>query len=425
MTLDTINAADLRKARRGLGVNQRIQCVATGGQLPINVTPSTGATGFTRSEGQFKFQLGPKRVRGLRYAFASFYNTTGGELEGIDFTLLASLLQGGNARWLGIGNNKQPAINGGAGLIITDPFLGDLDAGSIWQGRAGAVFTANAQVPGGRQKKWGASDENYFDSAAGATRVFDTSSFSLPSGGANSAYGFGPAMFLGIPEMPHPAVALYGDSIAYGQNVSSDGTGNKGIFERGMANVFGSIPMPYTNFSRSGDVLTSNGMTGNRPYYPQKPRIRGYFEYHTDILICIGTNDLGSNSNIPIEKMFETLVSLVKAGREAGCRVHVSLILPHTTDAGNTAIYVPSGDVTAFMPGGKRFLFNNAVRNMYAAGEIDGVVDLCAVLEDPLNPGFWVAPNLTDSIGLHPNDAASAIAEPVVRAWAQSLQYLQ
>jgi lysophospholipase L1-like esterase len=403
----------------------RLQIVGTNGQLPVNVTPAGTTTGYTRSEGQFKFQIGPQRVTDLRYMFANFYNTTGGELDGIDFTLSASLLQGSQVRWLGIGGNKQPLINAGAGLVTTDPFGGTLDAGSIWVGRAGAVYAGNAQLPGGRQAKWAVGSENYYDSAAGTSQVFSSSSFTQPSGGTTSAFGFGPVAFLGIPAVPHPAVVFYGDSICYGQNDSTDGAGQKGMYEKGMASVFaGSIPMPYANLSRSGDALNSNGDTGTSPSYPNKPRLRGIFKYASDVLITLGTNDLGSTTtNYSLSAMQANLLSIVRDVRAAGARAHVATILPHTTDASNTAIYVPtgSGNPNAFTPGGTRAQYNAGLRNMLSQGAIDGLVDCCSVLEDPLNYGFWVTAGGTDSAGLHPGPTLTALAAPVVNAWAKTL----
>ena len=412
-------------SRRGIArVLPRIQIVGTGGQLPVNVTPSGTGTGYTRSEGSFRFQIGPKRVRGLRYAFCNFHNSTGGETDGPDFTLSASLIQGGQVRRMGVNGVAQPLISAGAGIVLTDPVGGDLDAGTVWVGRAGAVFAAGAQVPAGRQIKWGAGNENYFDSAAVVSQVFSVSTFTQPAGGAASAYGFGPTAILGIPEEPHAAVGIYGDSIPYGQNDGPDNAGNKGMYEKGLANVFGSIPMPYSNFSRSGDQLISNGLTGTNPTYPNKPRIREMFGYVTDVLITLGTNDLGSTTaNISLASMQAALLSVVAAVRQAGARAHVAKLLPRTTDAGNTAIFVPggSGDPTAYTPGGKRTLYNAALDNMLAAGAIDGIVNCNSALEDPLNPGFWVTSGLTDGIGLHPGPSAVALATPVVNAWAKGL----
>lgn len=425
MTYDTARAADLRIARRAIGINQRIQCVGSGGQWPINVSPSTGATGFTRSEGQFKFQIGPKRVRELRYAFANFYHSSSGEFDGIDFTLSAALIQGSSTvRWLGIGGNKQPVISAGSPLVITDPYFGDLDAGSIWEGRAGALFAANAQVPVGRQRRWASGTEKYFDSAAVASQVFSGSTFSQPAGGAVSNWGFGPCMILGIPSEPHPSIAIYGDSIAFGQSDTANNAGQIGVYEKGLANVFvGGISMPFSNMSRSGDVFYNNGLDGAGPTWPFKSRIRAAFGYHSDVLVALGHNDIASASNISLATMQNALLSIVAGIRTAGARAHVATILPHTVDASNAAIYVPAGDATAFQPGGKRDQWNAGLHAMLAAGTIDGVVDCCSTLEDPLNPGFFVQAGLTAD-GLHLNAAGTAIGAPVVNTWAKTLQAL-
>lgn len=388
-----------------------LQVIATRGQLPINLQTS-GANNWTRHESQVGMTVGPVDAVDLRLLYCNFYVGSGSEVAGsYDYTLESAILRPpfGTAIAMTVGPTKKPTVSAGAGIFETNPLGMDVIAGETVQVRTAHVVNSGESVVGGMKVK--ASNDKMYSSNSTSSQVYTNDTMTAPTGGAISTYGVQPVGLVGRPRTPTVAIAIWGDSIGYGQGDSNDGDGNSGYVERGLWDVYdmgddGMAPVPYINMSRSGDRVSQQGRTVG-------VLKRSVIRYATHVLVELGTNDVSNGDSLATIKA--NFLALYESIRRAGKYVHQAKITPKTVDQTNAAIFS-----TPYQPGGIRDQLNLWFDDLVEDGTLDGVVDPNSVLEDDENPGFWADASYSTD-GLHLSAAGATAASAVVRTWAQGL----
>jgi lysophospholipase L1-like esterase len=215
---------------------------------------------------------------------------------------------------------------------------------------------------------------------AGASQLLNTGSLNASGTGGGPSHF--PTGIYGIPDVPLAAVTLVGDSIANRQNgTNTAATG--GAWAQALNNVDGhAVP-----FCRQ----TVGGNTMNAQSSANAPKQKQVWGYTTDVMIALGTNDLGSlNSGTQAERLASMQARFTELATTARSiigpygnrlRVHAFSVLRRSSfDATQEAVRV------AF----------NAWLAAGAGGLVDKYYDLATVAGDPAT---WA----TD--GTHPPQA--------------------
>ena len=420
-----------------------LQVVATRGRIPQN--PESNSSSYTRFESYIKVTLGPRPVESVRTAFCARMNTGANEAPNYNsasisaFQLESSIYPAGLSPIpMTFGGVLNPTISPGASLVISDPAGYPLPAGMQVKLQSGAVVAAGSTIPGAGNNAGNGPLYYGYDSASATSQVNLDSTWSMPSGGASAYLGFIPLMVLGIPDQPHVAVAIWGDSICWGTGDTNGDTttGCIGWAERSMIGASRTaagvaVTTPFVNLSRSGSTTAVYVSRYTQTCFAVLP-------YVSHVICALSTNDVGSQVLATIQANCQAAWT---AARNAGCRVYHTTMTPHTTSTDSWATAanqtIVAGYESAFTPGvsgtatsgagltGTRGAFNAWLAAQVIAGNLDGVLDVNAAIEDAGNPGKWQtngSANWLTGDGLHPltagHVAIAAAEQPVVAAWS-------
>lgn len=369
-----------------------------------------------RSETRMRFRTGPYPATEVRFVFANWWDASG-ETDIANPVQVDAALEG--ASWLQpirFNGAKGVSMPAGAGLLVSDPVSASLDADTLYYARAGgSVSDSSLPIPSNLAANY-AGDDGYV-SPAPTSQVYATGALTTPSGGA-SAGGFGPTAIVGVPTRPHPAIAVQGDSIFNGTGDTSDGIGNAGYGQRGLAAVpwnGGVYQFPYVALTRGGDTLAANQLGGS-------DRKFGLYRYCTHLLCDLGSNDIANGATL--SAMQANAQAIWKLAKDAGLTTAHCLITPHTTSTDSYATAAHQTPVSGFTVGGVRDQFNAWLKAQAGHGLLDAAIDPNPYVEDAAHPGLWIttgAANYPTADGIHPSAALHAAASAAVRAWASGL----
>lgn len=419
-----------------------LQVVATRGRIPQNIE---GNATNTRFEAYLWANIGPRPVSNWRLAFCNRYNDGAEEIPALatdttagDYTLSAGVYwpSSSSATVMTFGGVLNPVIKWGAPLVLSDPSGPPIAAATQVRLQAGAVVTSGLKTIGAEVSASG-QQYNGYESTVGTSQVYTANAWSTPSGGITATYGFIPLMMLGVPDQPHVAVAIWGDSICSGTGDATDfTTGFYGWAERAMIGSSktqsgSACATPFVNLSRSGSTTSVY-----RSHYVQT--CYTVLPYVSHVICADSTNDVATYT---LALMQSDCQMAWAAARAAGCKVYHTTMTPKTTssdlwatpanqtivagyeNAGYDFATYPAGDAPAPATG-TRGAFNAWLFAQVAAGALDGVLDVNAAIEDPANLGKWKtngSANYPTTDGLHPTAAMhalmSAAVQPAIASW--------
>jgi lysophospholipase L1-like esterase len=192
------------------------------------------------------------------------------------------------------------------------------------------------------------------------------------------------------------AIAFFGDSITDGFASTPERNERYPDFVARRLQALG-LPVGVVNLGVNSNAVTAardpltTGPSGLQRFAPEVLRLPGV----RAVFLLLGTNDL--SAGVDADTVFEGLVELSRQARTAGLCVMVSTILPRNDPP------VPFGwDAATEEP--QRLALNARLRGSTA---FDAVVDLSAVMENPLLPGQPFQPYFVE--GLHPNSLGMAV----------------
>jgi hypothetical protein len=213
---------------------------------------------------------------------------------------------------------------------------------------------------------------------------------SLNNSGTGSGPAIWPALILGIPDVPMPAICIVGDSIATYLNDTNTST-TQGFLTRAMQNVNG-VVFPWHKQTIDANTL-GNQQLASAPLQKQ------LWPYCTDLLIQLGTNDIANSASLATMKTrFTDLASYARGligpyGNRL--RIHATSIIPRGTY--DSARNIVRNDYNAWLAAG-------------ADGLIDQYHDINAAAGDfTTYPSDQIHPGVTD----HANMAAVVAANMV------------
>jgi lysophospholipase L1-like esterase len=385
---------------------RRKQIVATRGYLPG--TPVSGT--YILTECRAAVKIGPSDVSDVQVAFVGFsVDSSGGGEQALpnDITVVAAVekVSPGVAVKGTLGAKTVIEVEGGAGIVLTDPIGLDFAANEIAkvqieQRLANATDTRLAAL---NFNVAGSAVDVYRSSSLSEGQVGTAGTWSSTDRGSNQNVMSHTAL-IGIPNNPFPSCVIIGDSIAAGRDDSNgDAVGNHGYIPRGLYDGGpDGVAIPYANLARSGEKLSTLAGGG----YARRLVM---LQYATHAICNLGINDISGSSLGALQAGYAAGWASIK---RRGVKLYQCLIGPRTTGTFTDA--AGQTHATGHSPGGLRDQINDWIVEQAAAGVIDGYIDPNPYIEDPDNPGKWL-PNLTAD-GIHPNDAAHALMAQAVRS---------
>lgn len=217
------------------------------------------------------------------------------------------------------------------------------------------------------------------------------------------------SVITGVPSVPVVSMARIGDSIDAGftsADSTGDLAGNYGIFERAIANRYGSVSLSLAGNTAAGHLLSA-------AHTKMLTALAGIRITHA--LIALGSNDIASNG-FTAANVAASNVTIAAIWRALGARVSFATLLPRfplNTPCGTLVAQTP--DETGFAIGGHADTFNG-----WLAAQSNGLTRDWALIggraayADAVETNKWRVDQgsalSTDAI--HPNGGATAIGIP-------------
>lgn len=228
-----------------------------------------------------------------------------------------------------------------------------------------------------------------------------------------------PLMFLGRYAGPgHLAVIGVGDDILHGIGdsanpvavVSGHGFFNRAAFDEQGQNTIATFNL--TRYAQSAAAWIN----------PKRQSRQALLLHYANVVVeGFGTNDLGAAGTGDPAAIRDRLETIWSTARAAGVQRIVRFTLFPRSKSTDT--WKTSGEQLPFVgweAGGKRDMINDDFRAALAAGKIDALVDMLAVVADPADPGRWrtdgVTPKLFTGNGTHLTAHGNALAAAELRA---------
>lgn len=391
----------------------RLQIVGTRGKMATALSTS-GAN--SRWEGFTLHNIGPRPITSIRVAFLNRLLGTASEsiTSVTPMALEAAIRQNNDTQALTFAGVLNPSVPSGAAWVLSDELGLPLNAGQEIQIRCGAVTAVGGVVPIGMtgNRRVG------YESTAGTSQVYlDGDGMSTPSGGSGMSTSMTPLAILGIPDRRHVALLIWGDSIPNGAGDTSDANGYIGWAERGMIGAgAGGVDMPFVNVSRGSSTTasyTNQSLAGTR---------WNLVQYATHVLFTNSVNDVFGG--VTLATMQANCQYAWATARRARCRVFHTTMTPRTTSSDNWATLANQTVVANYTQAGIRGQFNAWLLTQVAAGNLDGVIDVAAAVQDSVEPEKWKvtgSANYATADGLHPSvamhTAMAAVLTPIAQSW--------
>jgi lysophospholipase L1-like esterase len=197
---------------------------------------------------------------------------------------------------------------------------------------------------------------------------------SMNTSGTGGGPAIWPALILGIPDVPMPAVCIVGDSIATYLNDTNTST-TQGFLARAMQNVNG-VVFPWHKQTIDANTLGNQQLA-------VAPLQRQLWPYCTDLLIQLGTNDIANSASLATMKTrFTDLASYARGivgPYGFRLRIHATAIIPRGTyDASKNTV---RSDYNAWLAAGADGLVDQYHDTNTAAG------DFTTYPSDQIHPG--------------------------------------
>lgn len=316
------------------------------------------------------------------------------------------------------------------GLLISDEVNLTIPANQLFYSRVGLTVASSSMALPTASLAWGAGSGDFLSfNPEVASQTAGTGAMTNPGTGITSVQNAVPYMVLGFPATPIPSVAIFGDSIADGQNDAQAAStyGGSAFIARGLeAASAGRIP--YVNFAVSSNRFQYDTAAGGASK-------RLAFQYFTHAIIALGTNDFGNGRTL-LQVQNDLIAMAAELKNTTGpygdkIKVAVCKLMPriqtstdsYTTIAGQTVYY------SGWEPGGLRDQYN-AWLDTIVGTTIDSVINPNQYVEYVGGNKWTVSANTSDtsgtvtyatSDGLHPRSAAHILAAQAVTTWANGL----
>lgn len=359
----------------------RRQMIATRGNFPTLIE---GGSANTRLENHIFVTTGPQACSSIRVHYASFRSreTEDSVLSVSTATLQTAFVFNSQFVPVSVGGTTSTTLEAGVTMITTNPVGVYLPAHTEFLIKTGIVIAASTYVAAGIS----ATNKTVRVASTSATsQIFSRFNVSTPSGGTTTTLSFFPVMITGIPQERHPAVIIWGDSLSAGVgDVTTDANGAVGCMEKACMNVYGTGKhMPFSNFSKSGDVSTT--------YEADEAQSRfAFLEFATHVLFSLGSNDIGSGRTAAQIK-----ASMQEAWAHArifGLTIGAMTLPPRTTSTDSWATTANQTVVAGYASNSIRGEINAWLREQLAAGAIDFLVDVSGqVTNTSGDPDKWNA----------------------------------
>lgn len=418
-------------AAAGGGIPYKPQIIATRACIPN----SPANFGYARAQSRLKIQFPNAYVSQVQFGAAGFRVTGGasggetvlGTVQGYDSLMENALevISPNSFATLYCKGEKQGAIPDGTPFSLTDPLNGFVfPPNSFAYARHARISQSLGQnIP---YNQTGSGPTGFASGDTGEitpstfSQIYRTGNITLDSG----AVSFGacpPALILGIPSTPVPAVLHVGDSIDSGAGETSDSSlGSTGFMQRGLENIGGGVCVPSVKYAASGLFLST-------VTYANMPRLWSYIPFCTHFVQQAVTNDIGNGASLAsMQALILAQAAAVKKvvgpyGKPV--KFYVAKCLPRTTSGNNFIDALGQTFVAGYTVGGIRDQFNDWLDTQVGV-TIDGTIDPNVYAEDPANHGKWVtngAAFYPTVDGIHPSTAVNILMAQTVAAWGATL----
>lgn len=355
--------------------------------------------------------LGGAAANGVQLVYENSVNAPGETAGPNSITVKAAIETGGTTFPVLFSGSRIAAIASG-GELISDPVanLPFAILAGFWV-RTFVSVTSGQKWPIGRLVVFPTLGEGTNrvgvagapGGTTGADHVDETGSTNIMPGGG-TAFAYAPSAILGLTTNAVPRVGVVSDSIGSGVGDTNVG-GNVGWVEK----ILAPNNIPFISAARSSD--TANNWLTNHTF-----RVRLLSLGISSLLDTLGTNDV-------VGAWAGQTIATIQANQIAawqlltGVAYYKATIPPRTTDGTNTVIANAAGNAN-------RLLLNTWLRDgapvnaslvAVAVGTsapgtlragmtghpLKGVIDMAIIVEDPNNPGFWLA-GFVALDGVHP-----------------------
>jgi hypothetical protein len=204
-----------------------------------------------------------------------------------------------------------------------------------------------------------------------------------------------PCMIIG--DTTAPAVAILGDSKAYGFGTTGAGDGREGIICRNFpANTYAFLNLAHPGRQASDFAAGATATSALWPYFNR-------------FIIDLGYNDILTNgaSAATTSAAMTTLIGLLPAAAK-------KTITTLTANSTSTNSWATAGAQTTSPNNAKRVTYNALVRAGSITGVNNGYLEIGDCLETARDSGIWVTTGAANAIttdGVHPTDAGDDLVK--------------
>lgn len=191
---------------------------------------------------------------------------------------------------------------------------------------------------------------------------------------------------------PLPSLLIDGDSITAGSTDTADAFGRAGYINKILNNTY-----CYLSLAKGG--MFAQDLAASAPgHYAAAELISA-----TDVLLELCRNDIWVNGRTAAQVAAD-LVTIATPLINAGKRVWAFTCPPYTTSTDGFTSAVNQA-ISSSTNEGHRQAYNVDMRANFFSHGFAGVIDMAAVIEDPLNPGKWNSAGgvARTADGVHPN----------------------
>lgn len=380
----------------------------------------------TQLSGRKRHKIGRYSVQGLQLAYGQWYLTGGvGDVAIANAATFECAIEQTTPIAVTVpcifAGARVGAIGADIPFVVTDPVAGvDIPAGGTFWTRTNYVVAASSMVIGATASIVSAlGGESGYLSPSGPSQVPATGALTSPAGGTgyNPA---APALILGRPTGPTPAVLGLGDSIMAGNNDDIDfTTAAYGFFERGLEDVNG-YAVPW-------HLQAVGGHSMQKAQIDTGWRGRSAWQYVTAWYCNMGTNDIAAGRSLAqmqadaIRLWTSAKATLSPYGRPL--KTAHSTALTRTTSSDSWATLANQTPVAGFEPGGQADLWNAWLLTQVGGGLLDALIDFRSLLQNTTLAKWLVtgAANYMTNDGVHPSSVGHVAAATQLNAWAQTL----
>lgn len=410
-------------------VNRKPQIVSTHNAIyNNNYAGTTGSRTDVQNQVRNGHYIGPSDVSDIQIGVIGFYtpqnNNTGDKAIGNSFSYEAAIEITSPAvtRNTYFGENKTVTVSDTSPLILSNPVNVTMAAGTQFYTRQGFILSAAAEKFPAYIR--GSVNATNVLSPISTSQISATGALTIPGGGTSANFCRPqPAVILGIPKDPIPAVLVLGDSIAEGTgDAVASARGGSGFIRRGLEMVNG-YSMPWHFQAVPGLSLDGSNLS-------LSPMTRDTWKYCTHAILQLGINNLSGSETLSSMQTKTTalLNELKRTIGPYGKPLHVSVttMTPRTTSSNSFTDAAGQTVATSyFTSGGIRDQYNSWLLSLVGGNLVDNVIDLREATQDPGDHTKWFttgASNFPTSDGTHPASGMVTRMAQVITNWASTIK---